>query len=247
MPLTEKWVITVSTQYGCSMGCRFCDVPKVWKGRNATLSDLHSQVREALRCHPEITHTKRLNVHYARMGEPTFNKAVLLHAVSMKLDEDVREFIGDSLIHPVVSTMMPENNRNLFEFLYKWCQIKNGIYKGDAGLQLSINSTDDKQREWLFAGNALSLKEVANMAREFPAPVGRKYALNFALSDESIIDADTLRSLFDPMQFMVKITPVHETSASQYNRIATSGGYEKYYPYKKTDLFASTWFLSGYT
>lgn len=33
MPLTEKWVITISTQYGCSMGCKFCDVPKVrnWK------------------------------------------------------------------------------------------------------------------------------------------------------------------------------------------------------------------------
>lgn len=28
MPLTEKWVITISTQYGCSMGCKFCDVPK---------------------------------------------------------------------------------------------------------------------------------------------------------------------------------------------------------------------------
>ena len=33
MPLTEKWVITISTQYGCSMGCKFCDVPKVGIGR----------------------------------------------------------------------------------------------------------------------------------------------------------------------------------------------------------------------
>ena len=24
MPLTEKWVLTISTQYGCSMGCNFC-------------------------------------------------------------------------------------------------------------------------------------------------------------------------------------------------------------------------------
>lgn len=27
MPLSEKWVITVSTQYGCVMKCNFCDVP----------------------------------------------------------------------------------------------------------------------------------------------------------------------------------------------------------------------------
>lgn len=38
MPLTEKWVITISTQYGCSMGCKFCDVPKVGIGRNATMN-----------------------------------------------------------------------------------------------------------------------------------------------------------------------------------------------------------------
>ena len=40
MPLSEKWVITISTQYGCSMGCKFCDVPKVGKGVNATLIEL---------------------------------------------------------------------------------------------------------------------------------------------------------------------------------------------------------------
>lgn len=26
LPLSEKWVITISTQYGCSMKCSFCDV-----------------------------------------------------------------------------------------------------------------------------------------------------------------------------------------------------------------------------
>ena len=34
--LDEKWVITISTQDGCSMECKFCDVPKVGKGINAT-------------------------------------------------------------------------------------------------------------------------------------------------------------------------------------------------------------------
>ena len=44
MPLTEKWVVTISTQYGCSMNCKFCDVPKVGKGRNATYNDLMGQI-----------------------------------------------------------------------------------------------------------------------------------------------------------------------------------------------------------
>ena len=40
MPLEEKWVVTISTQYGCNSKCKFCDVPKVGKGINATYNDL---------------------------------------------------------------------------------------------------------------------------------------------------------------------------------------------------------------
>ena len=71
LPLSEKWVVTISTQYGCSSGCVFCDVPKVGPGINATYNDLLNQVKSALALHPEITHTQRLNIHFARMGEPT--------------------------------------------------------------------------------------------------------------------------------------------------------------------------------
>ena len=140
MPLTEKWVITISTQYGCSMGCKFCDVPKVGIGRNATFNDLKGEVLTAIKQHPEVKHTKRLNIHYARMGEPTWNANVLLHAISVK--KDIEPFIGDSLVHPVISTMLPKRNKKLVEFLHKWCYyIKNELYKGDAGLQFSINTT----------------------------------------------------------------------------------------------------------
>ena len=80
MPLTEKWVITISTQYGCSMGCKFCDVPRVGAGINATEKDMGDQIVLGLGLHPEVEATKRLNIHYARMGEPTFNPAVLENA-----------------------------------------------------------------------------------------------------------------------------------------------------------------------
>ena len=39
MPLQEKWVITVSTQYGCPMKCTFCDVPNLKFAGNATFED----------------------------------------------------------------------------------------------------------------------------------------------------------------------------------------------------------------
>ena len=154
MPLTEKWVITISTQYGCSMGCKFCDVPKVGIGRNATFNDLKEEALTAIKQHPEVKHTKRLNIHYARMGEPTWNANVLLHAICIK--KDIEPFIGDSLVHPVISTMLPKRNKKLVEFLHKWCYIKNEFYKGDAGLQFSINTTNDEERNYLFSGSSLT-------------------------------------------------------------------------------------------
>lgn len=233
MPLTEKWVITISTQYGCSMNCLFCDVPKVGPGRNATEDDLIGQICTAIGYHSDIKHTKRLNIHYARMGEPTWNPAVL--EVAKNIREQIYPFLGDSLVHQVISTMLPKHNKNLYTFLSDWINIKNEVYKGDAGLQFSINSTDDKQRDYLFSGNSLSLDEIAEIGRELPMPKGRKYALNFALADDSIIVGKRLCKLFDPEKFMCKVTPLHRTASCEQNGITTTDGYELFTPYKAVE------------
>lgn len=234
MPLTEKWVVTISTQYGCSMNCKFCDVPKVGAGRNVTLNDLDSQIVTAIIQHPEVKHTKRLNIHYARMGEPTWNWDVIRNALFLK--SLVSPMLGDSLIHPVVSTMLPKANHQLMLFLQRWTNVvKNETFNGDAGLQFSINSTDDVQRDYLFSGNSLPLEEIAKIGRELPMPKGRKYALNFALADDSIIDGERLRELFDPDKFMCKITPLHRTASCEQNGITTTDGYELFTPYKAVE------------
>ncbi len=159
LPLTEKWVVTISTQYGCSMGCKFCDVPKVGKGLNATYNDLKNQIVASLNLHPEITSTKRLNVHYARMGEPTWNYNIIEFTKNMR--KELHPYINRSLIHPVVSTMMPKNNIILEEFINAWLDIKNYDFRGDAGLQLSINSTNEQERNIMFSNNALSLDAIS--------------------------------------------------------------------------------------
>lgn len=234
LSLSEKWVVTISTQYGCSMGCLFCDVPKVGPGCNCTYEDLKMQIVECLKLHPEVGSTKRLNVHYARMGEPTFNKNVL--KVSYELRNIIRPFIGRSLVHPVVSTMLPRNNKNLIEFLSEWVSdIKNTHFRGDAGLQFSINSTSDIQRNEMFSGSSLSLKEIAEIGDALEKPLGRKFALNFAVADEYEVDANKLSDLFDAKKFMVKITPIHITKSCVKNGIKTSGGYKVFESYRDTE------------
>ena len=233
MPLEEKWVVTVSTQYGCSMGCVFCDVPKVGPGINIPLINLSNQIREAIKLHPDIKETKRLNVHYARMGEPTFNKDVIKSAMHIKNIAEQESL--KALIHPVISTMMPKNNKKLKSFLHDWCDLKNNFYAGDAGLQFSINSTSDKQRNDMFSGNSLFLNDISSIVKGLPTPKGRKYALNFALADGYEVDAGYLCYLFDPAKCMVKITPLHKTKSCVENNISTSGGYEEFTPYKDVE------------
>lgn len=234
LPLSKKWVITISSQYGCSMNCRFCCVPQVGPGRNATYADLNRQIIAAIGTE-SCYKTERLNIHYARMGEPTFNRNVILHAYDLR--HRLRWFVEAGTVHPVVSTMLPRGNRELGDFLRDWCHIKNDpdLYDGEAGLQFSINSTSDEQREAMFSGNSLPLANIAAIGEALPMPKGRKYALNFALADGCEIDAAKLKRWFDPEKFMVKITPMHNTGACIRNGIRTTGGYEYFTPYQAAE------------
>lgn len=232
LPLSKKWVITISSQYGCSMGCNFCDVPKVGKGLNASFKDLINQVNTAISLHPDVKYTKRLNLHYARMGEPTFNNDVIYSAYYLagKLKSKNWGF------HPVVSTMMPSKNSNLFHFLRDWLDIKDAL-DGEAGLQISINTTNDEIRKFTMP-NCLTLDEISDLFYDLLShreiPKGRKITLNFALT-KAEINAKKLRELFSPKYFICKITPMHKTKACLKNNILTEKGYDEYCSYKEIE------------
>lgn len=228
LPLNEKWVITISTQYGCSMGCSFCDVPKVGSGANATFNDLVRQVLTGIKLHPEVETTKRLNIHYARMGEPTWNPSVFDATKWFKTHID-----PEYHIHPVVSTMMPRKNQWLKTFIHTWMRIKNRLLHGEAGLQLSINSTDENERKAMFNNNACSLPEIACIM-EGVIPNGRKITLNFAVADY-IIDPNVLIKYFNPEDYLIKLTPMHKTVTALKNNIKTQGDYTTMYPYKEIE------------
>jgi len=231
MPLEKKWVITISPQYGCSMKCKFCDVPKVGPGTNASHQDMLDQMNACISIHPEVKHTDRLNLHFARMGEPTFNPEVL--SVATQMAHEIKNERGWGF-HPVVSTMMPRKNKRLEAFLYQWMDIKNEL-EGEAGLQISINTTDEEIRERDFGGSALTLKEISAIFHCYsPTLTGRKMALNFALTDAPI-DGKLLGSLFSPQKFMCKITPMHKTNACVENKLWNGEGYQTYYPYQQAE------------
>lgn len=234
MPLQEKWVVTVSTQYGCPMRCTFCDVPNLPFAGNVSFDDLKKQLYSALACFPSVTYTERLNLHFARMGDPIFNEDVFRFATWLATEKKkMQDEVGlrIEVIHPVLTTSLPRKLRYLQERLIRWCNIKNDIYNGQAGLQFSINSTSESQRDIMFSKQQISLKGLSVIADQLPYPLSRKYCLNFAYATDFEIDANLLRSLFDPQKFMVKITPIHNNNACREHQIRTLGGYDSYAPY----------------
>lgn len=229
--LRDKWVATISTQKGCPMRCQFCDCPRFGFYGNASLGDLQYQIRTILE-NEDVKETKRFNVHFARMGEPTMNMNVI-HFSESGLRELVGEYIQAETIHPVVSTMLPHENNFLKLFLDNWCFVKNQVYHGEAGLQFSINSTNNQQRDKQFRGKSHSLEIISHIADALPMPIGRKYTLNFAVTEDTILDAKDLSVLFDKEKFIVKITPIHKTNSAIKNGFNVATSYTDFDVYRK--------------
>lgn len=210
--LKEKLVVTVSSQRGCPMCCNFCDCHKLGFKGNATLSELMMEITTSIAL-SGVKNGERLNVHYARMGEPTFNPNVITSAkLIAQMLSDTDSDIHFNTYHPVVSTMMPKTNKYLKDFLFKW--LETGFkYGGEDGfgLQFSINTLDEEERNEMFRGYSLSLKEIGEIIDILPMPKKRKYTLNFAVTSKSNLDVDLMNKYFDKRKCIVKITPIHET------------------------------------
>lgn len=233
--LTEKLVVTVSSQKGCPMKCNFCDCPKFGYHGNASTAELISEIMTAISL-SGIKHGKRLNVHYARMGEPTFNWNVIHSARA--IDELVGGYYDSDIwfeeYHPVVSTMMPKGNKRLKDFLSEWvyCGYAHGGEDG-FGLQFSINTLDEEERNKMFNGMSLSLEEIGEIIRVLPSPKKRKFTLNFAVTSKSNLNVDLMNKYFDKEKCIVKITPIHETKSALTNEYEIVKDFDVYEKFEK--------------
>ena len=79
-PLTrdQKWVLLVSTMYGCPVGCMMCDAGGYFQGKLST-EEIFYQIDFLI--HKRFPQGKipsqQLKIQFARMGEPALNPAVL--------------------------------------------------------------------------------------------------------------------------------------------------------------------------
>ncbi len=211
MDISKKWVIIVSTLFGCPVDCKFCDAGGDYKGK-LSAEDIFYQIDYLVkhRFPSGVPETDKFKIQFARMGEPAFNPAVL--EVLRKFPEKypIDNFVAS------LSSIAPHGTDGFFEELL---QIKKNLYDKSFQLQFSIHSTDVEQRNQLIPVTKWSFGKMASYAERFYSEGGKKITLNFALGKDNILDPVTLREFFNPDIFLVKITPVNPTFKARLNNI----------------------------
>jgi len=203
-PRHEKWIINVSTQFGCPVKCLFCDAGGDFAG-NIPAEMMLSQVKTVLARHlaPLPLECRKLKVHFARMGEPALNPAV--PGTMARLPELIR----NPNLWVCAATIAPEGTGRWFSDIF---DVKEHFFRGRFQLQFSLNSTDEDTRRRLMPFPHAPLGEVARMGHAFWRPGDRKVVLNFALMEGIPVEPAVVRRRFDPEKFAVKLTPLNPTA-----------------------------------
>jgi 23S rRNA (adenine2503-C2)-methyltransferase len=217
VPREKKWCINVSTQFGCPVNCKFCDAGGNYLG-NLTKSEILSQVKYVMEAR-NYMRTEKLKIHYARMGEPLLNSAVLASLVELPV------ICKPNTPMACIATTAPVAG---FSNLVKIAEIKDSLFPdGFFQLQFSVNSTDEQVRNELMPVKKLTLKELADFGERYWKQSDRKIVLNFALAKNVPVDPDIIGHIFNPDKFVVKITPVNPTENAMKNGIDSMLSYEK--------------------
>ncbi|EDY36626.1 radical SAM domain protein [Aciduliprofundum boonei T469] len=205
----EKWVLIVSSLNGCPVGCKMCDAGFFYKGK-LDYKEIMEQIEYPIKKRfGEKPKTKKFKIQFARMGEPSFNPAVL----------DVIENLGDKYdnFFPSLSTIAPVGVDSFFERLLK---IKKEKYPEKFQLQFSIHTTNQKQRDEIIPIRKWDFKRISDYGRKFYDEGGLKITLNFALAKENEADPEIIMDFFSPEYFLIKITPVNPTVSAKINHIS---------------------------
>jgi 23S rRNA (adenine2503-C2)-methyltransferase len=213
IPREKKWVLTLSTLYGCPVGCRFCDAGNFYQGKLAK-NDIIAQIDYliASRFPDGNVPAEKFKVQFARVGEPSFNPNVL-----DVLEELPGLYDAPGLI-PSVSTIAPEGTDAFFTRLL---EIKNELYRERFQLQFSIHTTDIEKRDWLIPAKKWDFAKIADYGNAFYRSGERKITLNFALAEGMPVDSEVLLRYFTPDKFLLKVTPVNPTYQVSKNNLSS--------------------------
>jgi 23S rRNA (adenine2503-C2)-methyltransferase len=210
----KKWVLIVSTLYGCPVSCKMCDAGSFYYGR-ISKEDILSQIDFLVtkRFPDRVIGTEKFKIQFARVGEPSFNKNVL------DVLEELPDLYRVPKIVPSISSIAPHSSDNFF---LRLADIKNRLYSnGNFQLQFSIHTTNKRLRDELLPVKKWSFEKIAEYGETFFQKGDRKITLNFAASNEYPIEPEIIFRYFNPHKYIIKITPLNPTYHAKKNNLTS--------------------------
>jgi len=200
----EKWVLMISTLFGCPISCQMCDAGGHYRGK-LTEPEMFNQIEYLIqqRYPNGFVPSEQFKIQFARMGEPALNMDVI------DLLENLPGRINAPGLMPSVSTIAPHGTDKFFERLI---EVKNQVYPtGRFQFQFSIHTTDPDLRDQIIPVKKWGFERIAKFGEDYHRTGDRKITLNFALAENSPVDAEELLRYFDPDRFLIKVTPLNPT------------------------------------
>ncbi len=232
IPRDDKWVIILSTLYGCPMKCIMCDAGEYYQGiisKEGMLAQIDHII--AHRFPDRVIPIKKLKIQFARMGEPTLNPNVL------DLLKELPKIYQAPGLLPCLSTVAPIGGAKFLESLIS---IKNQYYsRGKFQIQFSIHSTDETLRRQIINPKIWTMRQIAEFGDRWLnlAEGDRKITLNFAVAESNTIDPGIIAEIFDPSMYFIKITPINPTHRAVSNKIISAITEENSQNYPLADDF----------
>ena len=231
VPYSKKWLLTVSTQRGCTHNCKFCDVAPLKFCGNLSCSEICDQVKLLLENTPYVQKCDKVKIGFARMGEPAHNVHNVLEAMKF-LPELSAMMKRDFNWLPCFNSILPRKTVqgiSGFEVIDQVIQTKEEDFNGRLHFQISCNSTNEDKRRELFGGaDVLSLDETIAYIRK-KSISNRTVTLNFIVMDGVEVSVDKLQKMgLNGNQFAVKLIPLNKTNNSIDNDLKTYANYDSY-------------------
>lgn len=187
--------VCVSSQVGCSMGCRFCASTIDGRVRNLTAGEILGQIYGIML----ETGERISNVVVMGSGEPLDNYDNLIDFIRILTSE---KGLNISQRNITVSTC------GLVDKIYELAKLKLQIT-----LAISLHAaTDEKRQELMPIARKYSLSELIKACRHYFDETGRRISFEYALvkgENDSDSDADTLAKLIGSLNCHVNLIPVN--------------------------------------
>lgn len=196
----ERWMIGVSCQSGCVIGCKFCATGQMKKFRNLTTEEICEQIEFIINENKkngfDPNNAMEFKINYTRMGEPQLNIDEIKKAIEI-IDKKY------SNVHHYVSTIGIKGSN------FDWV-------KENVTLQISVHSLDEEYRNWLIPyKNKMSLEELGRIRTKSKL----KTTINLTLTNNEKLDVEKLSKYFDPKYFFIKLSPLNENLISDSNKV----------------------------